>query len=181
MEVDNTRISALAGDASEAGRVKVLRGVDEVWIVQNIQERRLQLTFNSFSNRNALHEARVNVEVIRTIERVDREVAKDARRRSGKNSALDLRTDEPTRRRIRDDGQGIEPNVLKEGGRVGHWGLRGARERAERIGGRLELWSEPKEGTEVQLLVPASIAYENLRDSYRMKLFRKAKSRARRS
>jgi len=85
------------------------------------------------------------------------------------------------RLRIRDDGQGIEPNVLKEGGRVGHWGLRGARERAERIGGRLELWSEPKEGTEVQLLVPASIAYENLRDSYRMKLFRKAKSRARRS
>jgi len=64
------------------------------------------------------------------------------------------------RLRIRDDGQGIEPKVLKEGGRVGHWGLRGIRERADRIGARLEVWSEPGNGTEVQLLVPAAIAYE---------------------
>jgi signal transduction histidine kinase/ligand-binding sensor domain-containing protein len=85
------------------------------------------------------------------------------------------------RLRIRDDGKGIEPNVIKEGGRVGHWGLRGIRERADRIGARLEVWSEPGNGTEVQLLVPASIAYESFRDSYRAKLVQKVKSRAKRS
>jgi signal transduction histidine kinase/ligand-binding sensor domain-containing protein len=85
------------------------------------------------------------------------------------------------RLRIRDDGKGIEPNVRKEGGRVGHWGLRGIRERADRIGARLEVWSELGNGTEVQLLVPAPIAYERLRDGYRAKLLRKVKSRAERS
>jgi ligand-binding sensor domain-containing protein/signal transduction histidine kinase len=85
------------------------------------------------------------------------------------------------RLRIRDDGQGIDPTVLKEGGRLGHWGLRGIRERTDRIGGHLDLWSEPGRGTEVQLLVPASIAYESLHDSYRAKLVRKVKSRAQRS
>src|SRR5215813_6951464 len=62
------------------------------------------------------------------------------------------------RLRIRDDGQGIEPRVLKEGGRAGHWGLRGARERAERIGAHLDFWSESGAGTEVQLTVPDSVA-----------------------
>jgi len=85
------------------------------------------------------------------------------------------------RLRIRDDGQGIEPKVLKEGGRLGHWGLRGVRERADRIGARLEVWSEPGNGTEVQLLVPAAIAYESFHDSYRAKLVQKVKSRAKRS
>jgi signal transduction histidine kinase/ligand-binding sensor domain-containing protein len=82
------------------------------------------------------------------------------------------------RLRIRDDGQGIDPRVLKEGGRVGHWGLRGISERADRIGARLDVWSEPDNGTEVELGVPAAIAYENLDDSDRVKLPRKERRRA---
>jgi len=85
------------------------------------------------------------------------------------------------RLRIRDDGKGIDPKVLKEGGRVGHWGLRGIRERADRIGAELDLWSEPESGTELQVTVPASVAYESFRDSYRAKLIRKLKNRALRS
>ena|GEM_PF-1749409 len=85
------------------------------------------------------------------------------------------------RLRIRDDGQGIEPKVLKEGGRLGHWGLRGIRERADQIGARLEVWSEPGKGTEVQLLVSAAIAYESFRDSYRATLVQKVKGHAKRS
>ena len=50
------------------------------------------------------------------------------------------------RLRIRDDGKGIDPKVLKEGGRAGHWGLPGMRERAKRIGGELKLWSEVEPG-----------------------------------
>jgi len=86
--------------------------------------------------------------------------------------------DDSFRLRIRDDGRGIDPKVLKEGGRFGHWGLRGVRERADRIGAHLDLWSEPGNGTEVQLLVSASVAYESYRDSYRAKLLRKVKDRA---
>jgi signal transduction histidine kinase len=64
------------------------------------------------------------------------------------------------RLRIRDDGKGIAAKVLEEGGRAGHWGLIGIRERAKRLGAQLDLWSEPGAGTEVQLTVPASVAYE---------------------
>jgi signal transduction histidine kinase/ligand-binding sensor domain-containing protein len=68
--------------------------------------------------------------------------------------------DQGLRVRIRDNGKGIDPRVLREGGSAGHWGLRGVRERAERIGSRLDFWSEAGAGTEVQLTVPATIAYD---------------------
>jgi signal transduction histidine kinase/ligand-binding sensor domain-containing protein len=63
------------------------------------------------------------------------------------------------RLRVRDDGKGIDPKVLDERGRVGHWGLPGMRERAELIGGQLEIWSQLGSGTQVELSIPASIAY----------------------
>jgi signal transduction histidine kinase len=65
------------------------------------------------------------------------------------------------RLRIRDDGRGIDPAVLEKGGRDDHWGLQGMRERAKRIGGKLDLWSRPGSGTEVELAVPASTAYRS--------------------
>jgi len=64
------------------------------------------------------------------------------------------------RLRIRDDGIGINPLVLDQGGRAGHWGLPGMRERAQRIGGRLVVWSRLGAGAEIELSIPGSIAYE---------------------
>ena len=64
------------------------------------------------------------------------------------------------RLRIRDDGRGIEPKILEAGGRSGHWGLQGMRERAEKIGGQLSFWSRPETGTEVELTVPGTTAYQ---------------------
>jgi len=61
--------------------------------------------------------------------------------------------------RIRDDGGGIDPAVLDAGGRAGHFGLVGMRERAKKLGARLEVWSKPGAGTEVDLCVPARVAY----------------------
>ena len=76
------------------------------------------------------------------------------------------------RLRIRDDGKGIEAAVLQEGARTGHWGLPGIRERAKRIGARLKLWSESGAGTEVELTVPASVAYAASHGRRRFGLFR---------
>ena len=61
---------------------------------------------------------------------------------------------------VRDDGCGIDPQVLRAA-REGHWGLPGVRERAERIGARLSIWSRAAAGTEVELLVPDFIAFES--------------------
>ena len=63
------------------------------------------------------------------------------------------------RLRVRDDGIGMDPDTLANGGRDGHWGLPGMQERAKAIRGRLEIWSEASRGTEIELAVPAAIAY----------------------
>lgn len=59
---------------------------------------------------------------------------------------------------VRDDGIGIEPEILRMG-REGHWGLKGMHERAENIGARLKILSRPGAGTEVELSVPGHIAF----------------------
>lgn len=63
------------------------------------------------------------------------------------------------RMRIHDDGRGIDPQVLASGGKSSHWGLRGMRERADRIRGRLDIRSRAGGGTEIELIVPGSVAY----------------------
>jgi len=72
---------------------------------------------------------------------------------------VEIRYDERRLRvRVRDDGRGIQPAVL-EGDRPGHFGLPGMRERAQVIGGRLNVWSEGGLGTEIELTIPAAAAY----------------------
>ena len=60
---------------------------------------------------------------------------------------------------VRDDGRGIDPVALSSS-RDGHRGLSGMRERAERIGGRVNVWSRNTAGTEVGLSVPGKIAFQ---------------------
>lgn len=64
------------------------------------------------------------------------------------------------RLRFRDDGIGIDSEILKNRGREGHWGIRGMYERAKNIHAGLSIWSRPGAGTEVELTVPAFIAYD---------------------
>jgi ligand-binding sensor domain-containing protein/signal transduction histidine kinase len=75
------------------------------------------------------------------------------------------------RLRLRDDGIGIAQDVLTAGGRSGHWGLAGIRERAEQMGATLTLWSRPGAGTEIHFLLPAKRAYPDLHGSTQFKWF----------
>jgi signal transduction histidine kinase len=63
------------------------------------------------------------------------------------------------RLRIRDDGTGFDPQIV-EMGKPGHWGLSGMRERANQVGAELNIWSRPNAGTEVDLTIPARLAYQ---------------------
>jgi signal transduction histidine kinase/streptogramin lyase len=108
------------------------------------------------------------------IYRIAREVLRNAFQHAGASRIEAAINYDPKlfRLRIRDDGKGIDPAVLQAGARAGHWGLPGIRERAKRIGARLALWSESKAGTEVELTVPASVAYAASHVRRRFGLFR---------
>jgi signal transduction histidine kinase/ligand-binding sensor domain-containing protein len=75
------------------------------------------------------------------------------------------------RLRIRDDGVGIAQEFLGQG-RPGHYGLPGMRERARQIGAKLSIWSGAGAGTEIELSIPASNAYDKSLKRSRWRLFR---------
>ena len=86
------------------------------------------------------------------------------RHAQGRQVEVEIRYDnEQFRLRVRDNGKGIDPAVLSRQSSEGHYGLPGMRERATLIGGRLTVWSEADAGTEVELCVPADIAYAKTR------------------
>ena len=82
------------------------------------------------------------------------------RHAQARNIEVEIRYEEKQfRLRIRDDGKGIDPEVLSAGRRKGHFGLHGMKERAEVADGKLEVWSREGSGTEIELTIPASSAY----------------------
>jgi len=95
--------------------------------------------------------------------RIARELIRNAfRHASARRIEAEIRYDDQMFcLRIRDDGTGVDPQLLHGAERAGHWGLRGIRERADRIGARLDWWSHGGAGTEVQLQLPAAVAYES--------------------
>ena len=74
--------------------------------------------------------------------------------------------------RVRDDGIGIDASMLSREGRAGHFGLSGMRERSKGIGGQLEVWSERRAGTEVELTILAPVAYRSNADQ-RFRMFKR--------
>jgi len=107
--------------------------------------------------------------------RIGREILRNAFRHArAKEIEVEIRYDaQELRIRFRDDGIGIDPKVLNEGARAGHWGLPGVRERAKLAGAQLDFWSEVGAGTEVQLTVPAAVAYAESPEARLFGLFRK--------
>jgi signal transduction histidine kinase/ligand-binding sensor domain-containing protein len=70
--------------------------------------------------------------------------------------------------RIRDDGIGIDPQVLAQGRREGHWGLPGMRERTSTFKGAFNVWSELGAGSEIELKIPAQTAYVRVKRPWRL-------------
>ncbi len=66
---------------------------------------------------------------------------------------------------VDDDGSGISDEKLGADGRSGHWGITGMQERANKIGGNLQILRKAGSGTCVDLHVPASVAYANRKRS----------------
>ena len=79
---------------------------------------------------------------------------------------------------IRDDGRGIEKDHLEGDGKKGHWGIRGMRERAQKIGSHLAVLSRPGAGTEVELRVPGALAYRGKVGGSRWQRFLRAVRRS---
>ena len=107
--------------------------------------------------------------------RIAGEAVRNAFRHAGaKQIEVELRYDERyLRLRVRDDGKGIDPKILSQGGREGHFGMHGMRERAKLIGGKLTVWSALDSGTEVELTIPAPRAYAASPSSWRSRLAEK--------
>jgi signal transduction histidine kinase len=64
-----------------------------------------------------------------------------------------LNTPKELRLVVEDDGVGIDAETTRSGSRPGHWGLRGMRERSERIGARLSVMHREQGGTRVVLVL----------------------------
>lgn len=78
--------------------------------------------------------------------------------------------------RFRDDGTGIDPAVLANGSRAGHFGLLGMRERASKIEAKFDICSRLGAGTEIELRVPGKVAYSGprgIRGSWLHQFFRR--------
>jgi two-component sensor histidine kinase len=109
-------------------------------------------------------------DVEQNVLRIAQEAVTNAVKHAGAKTVwIDLHLDPRTLRLVvRDDGRGFELSgafVLVGG----HFGLLGMRERAERLGGSLEVSSEPGTGTEVRASVP--LASQNGRKGVRRRLW----------
>ncbi len=94
----------------------------------------------------------VQVGLYRIAQEALNNVAKHA---NATQALVTLRQDDSVRLTVADDGAGFDPNAVG----ADHLGLRIMRERAEAIGARFSLYSEPGEGTHV------SVVWEGTRDA----------------
>jgi len=74
---------------------------------------------------------------------------------------VELRYSNDLALRVNDNGVGIDPSIA-DGGKAGHFGLQGMRERAARIEGKLTLVSSANSGTEIYLAVSGGTIFPKM-------------------
>lgn len=102
--------------------------------------------------------------VFEEVHRIGREALTNAFRHSQANTIeAEINFDShELRLRVRDNGTGLANNVLAKGSLQNHWGLPGMRERSQKIGAHIDIWSRKGAGTEIELRVPATVAYRSV-------------------
>lgn len=102
--------------------------------------------------------------VFEEVHRIGREALTNAFRHSQANTIEAEISFDPheLRLRVRDNGTGLANDVLAKGSRQNHWGLPGMRERSQKIGAHIDIWSRKGAGTEIELRVPATVAYRSV-------------------
>jgi signal transduction histidine kinase len=61
---------------------------------------------------------------------------------------------------IHDNGGGFDPDLIRTG-KPGHFGIKGMKERASKIGARLSLQTSVKDGTQFSLHIPGRVMYRS--------------------
>jgi signal transduction histidine kinase len=169
-----TRVLALMSDVMEEGR-RALRGLrgqqnSSSDLDQAFKRMREELAMDESIEFRVAEEGRrrqLHPTVRDDVYRIGREALVNAYRHSGAK-AIEVEMEYGTRFFsvfVRDDGCGIRPDVLRSGPE-GHWGLIGMRERAEKIGGHLNIWTRKAGGTEIRLCIPNQIAFEDYHSSH---------------
>ena len=164
-----TRALDRADEALKAGRERVhdLRtphtGDDLAAALQDtaahlVEDGSLDLQVTAEGARRALMDTAAE-EVRRIAEEALRNVVRHAKARSAR-LVLAYRAD-GLAMTIRDDGIGLHPAAGAD--RDGHFGCAGMRERAQQLGGRLDIGNAPEGGTRVELFVPARRIYRRRR------------------
>ena len=155
-------------DAVQGLRDSTLQGNDLALAISTLAE---ELATDSSNNRPAFRvavegESRNLHPIVRDeIYKIAAEALRNAFRHArARQIEVEIRYDnEYFRLRVRDDGKGIDSAILSRQGTEGHYGLPGMRERATIMGAKLTVWSDLDAGTEVDLRVPAGVAYATAR------------------
>lgn len=182
--VQGSRMVADHALKNSADHTRMVRSMEQLstWLAQATQEGRaaLQSLRSSTTEKNSLAEAfrqaidecdiemsfSVNGDaremhpVVRDeVHKIGHEAIRNACAHSGADKVeVTLEYAHDLTLRVSDNGIGIEPAII-EHGKEGHFGLRGMRERAERIGAKFTLVSFPNSGTVITLVLPGRIAF----------------------
>jgi signal transduction histidine kinase len=139
--------SARRALAEVRSAVQVVRADDRFDLPKALR----QLADDSAASLTVEGTATGSAQVLTTLFRAAQESVTNAKRHANA-SAVQMRltfTGKGARLDVTDDGRGFDPRSGIDG-----FGLRGMRERAELVGGRLEVHSEPGTGTRVTVTVP---------------------------
>lgn len=87
--MDNPGATSGRCDTAKLRTVKLCVAVGEVWLVQDIDKRRLQLKTDAFSNRHSLGKRHIKIEVVAAVQTVLREIPKRAGIRLAQQSGIE--------------------------------------------------------------------------------------------
>jgi signal transduction histidine kinase len=153
-------------EVTKEGReaLRGLRTTDSSVSLEDAFERMLSETVSSPSSETVVHvqgpSRQMKTAVFEEVYRIGREAYLNSVAHA-RAKRIDIAVDYGLREFrlfVRDNGRGFDAEVLRNG-RDGHWGLAGMRERAEAIGSILTIRTDTPGGTNVELRVPAAIAY----------------------